>query len=307
MFVSSNSAKALVEVTWLLHTAFWIVVVGGVMVLGYASEWDDVPLMILGVSLAATTWLLPYLFISASYKRFEQVVESSQAKLRASQIEKIHLQRDAAIQSLTAMYLGVVTLSFGMNYFQTPFFFDVLHMKFGFKATWTIDRNPIFLYFLTVPYFSTYAACGCCAYRFVTNVLRIPPPLKLVTIFFIAASLAFAETLLNDNPFISNLFCYNDKFFALTFGSVCYGISFVFALPVWLWVGVPDGKALKPSATSALRHVMANAAVVVADAAVLFVVRELVAPHFTTVVPHAHPRGGCLTKEPLWNVATFFS
>ena len=60
-----------------------------------------------------------------------------------------------------------------LNWLQTPFFFDVLHMHYGFHATWTHDRNPLFLYLVTIPYFATYSVLACMAYRFVT---RLPLP-----------------------------------------------------------------------------------------------------------------------------------
>lgn len=310
--------KAAVERAWLEHTVLWVTVVGIIMATGLCSTWEDPGLMALGASLAATTYWFPRWRLQMASRRQRRV--------------KNHTTDEAAVSTLNAMFLGVVVLSLGMNYFQTPFFFDVLHMKFGFRATWRIDRNPVFLYLLTIPYFATYAACGCVAFRACARLLGAPPArvtaasssassssllvrrpswlLHGAVIFLIATALAFFETLLNDNPFISNLFCYNDKFLALTFGSVCYGVSFVLALPVWLWYGgVHEGGVRGANAVSSMpRHVSwrqsvaCNAVVVIVDAIILHAIRMYVAPFFTVVVNQADPSGGCLTPEPVWRL-----
>lgn len=283
-WLAPGSSKALVERAWLLHTVFWVAVMAVIMVAGLASTWTDVPLMVLGVSLALTTYLAP-LAVAAPADR----------------------------PTVHAMFAGCLVLSLGMNYYQTPFFFDVLHMKFGFLVEWRIDRNPIFLYFLTVPYFATYQACGCVAYRICRRALRsvswLPKSLaSAFSIVIIAISVAFFETLLNGNPFISNLFCYDDAWLALTFGSACYGVSFMLSLPVWMWV-IPEDSANVPSTRSQASGVPLwvkvafwNLAVVFVDAAILAIIAKYVAPSFTTVVPGALPSGGCLTPEPQWKL-----
>ena len=60
--------------------------------------------------------------------------------LRGLLTARLGLERTAVKGSV-----AVTLLAFGLNYFQTPFFFDVLHMRYGFRATLTIERNPVCL------------------------------------------------------------------------------------------------------------------------------------------------------------------
>ena len=43
-------------------------------------------------------------------------------------------------------------------WFGSDLFFDVLGMEYHFGVTWTAHRTPVFLYFITIAYFSTYYA-----------------------------------------------------------------------------------------------------------------------------------------------------
>jgi hypothetical protein len=119
----------------------------------------------------------------------------------------------------------IVAFALLLNYSQTQFFFDVLHAHFGFPVSWQIRGNPIFLYILTIPYFATYAALLRIADRYLgKNVLGAIAACILV---------ALLETLLNATPLTRHLYCFDDTLFALWFGSLAYGISFICILPVW--------------------------------------------------------------------------
>jgi hypothetical protein len=262
--LSQSLGKRAVERAWLVYTPVWGIVTGIVMVGGFARAWGDVALVIFGASIALGTWLLPMLLAPPE----ERALPFSH---RAS----------------TQMTTVVVVLAFGLNYFQTPFFFDVLHMHYGFGATWTIDRNPVFLYLVTVPYFATYSVLACAGVRFVRG-LPLSRITSLAVVAIVPFAIAFLETLLNANPFMRSLFCYDDTLFALTFGSLTYGISFVLALPLWLRVA--EGN--RPVSLVAIG--LAAVLVVLLDTGALWVVRHTIAPLVTTVHVDAAPGGGCL-------------
>ena len=280
---SLSPSKSLAEDAFLYFTPIWTTLTGLIMVTGIAESWGDIELMTFGVSMAITTLIFALWYVGGS---------SSSSKL--------------ATDNVWIMYTGVAVLAFAMNYIQTPFFFDVLHMRYGFNVTWRIERNPIFLYFLTVPYFATYMAGGCKLYRFITsnNINALPP---IVVTFIVATLLAFLETITNANPFSRRLFCYEDDWHALTFGSVCYGISFIFALPCWLhYGGVPENDDNDKNRRTTKREtrglLMAHAALVflgvaVLDGIALYFVKNYIAPSFTTVQENAGPFGECLKKE----------
>jgi hypothetical protein len=262
---SARPGKRAVEQTWLMYTPVWGVITGVIMLGGFARSWSDPALMTFGASIALGTLVLPMLTMPPEERALPWSSRVS-----------------------TAMTAVIVVLAFGMNVFQTPFFFDVLHMHYGFHARWAFDRNPLFLYLVTVPYFATYSVLACMAFRFVRG-LPLPPVVSVICIAIVPFAIAFLETLLNANPFMRSLFCYDDTLFALTFGTLAYGISFVLALPLWLRVG----ESARPVALSAI--VMSVMLVVALDTAALFVVRHTVAPLVTTVHDDAPPGGGCLS------------
>lgn len=92
------------------------------MVSGAAERWGDVELLVLGGGFALST-VLPPLVRAAAIERPLRFWDRTAVKLCAS----------------------VVLLSLLMNYFCTPYFFDVLHMHFGFHSRIHIENNPVFL------------------------------------------------------------------------------------------------------------------------------------------------------------------
>jgi cycloeucalenol cycloisomerase len=159
----------------------------------------------------------------------------------------------------------VVAFALLLNYSQTQFFFDVLHAHFGFPVRWQIRGNPVFLYILTIPYFATYSALLRIADRRLGgNALGAIAACVLV---------ALLETLFNATPLTRHLYCFDDALFALWFGSLAYGISFLCILPVWRAVDhLPLSHAL-----------VGVCAAVYVDSLALDVLRYHVAPRLTHV------------------------
>lgn len=336
-----NPSKLAVEAAWAVYFILWSSVVTVVMVGGYASVWGDNELLAFGVLMAVATLVVPLLG-----RRFViEWVLPRVFRVTFSPAETAWAMRHYGAD-LFVMWAGVCALSFGLNLGMTWFFFDVLHMRYGFRVSdWAkIERNPIFLYFLTVAYFSSYSVLGAMLYRrALLSTWQHSPrtPAKTsrepivhnknrgtsTTIVFrwlqlfaarVGSSLllAFLETLLMANPLIEDVFCYDDVFLTLTFGSVCYAVSFVFALSCWMRC-VPESVSLtsddaanlekkttktrdgKDEGFSSLTYrvletVVFNIAASVLTAVVLHYIRWHVAPLFTTVVDNSPPVGGCL-------------
>lgn len=244
--LAEDPAKRAVERWWLIYTPIWGAISGVVMIGGFAVSWGDIECMAFGVLLMLGAIVPPM--------------------VRAVDRDLPVLQRVS-----TKYVTSVVLLSFGLNYAQTPFFFDVLHMHYGFDVTWVIDRNPIFLYLVTVAYFATYAVICCMTFRWLRPRTRFAWVLAPFAV-------AFLETALNANPFMTQLFCYDDLGFVLSFGTLIYGFAFVVALPMWVSI---DSKL-------PLRMVVVYAsAALFADWTYLEVMRHQAAPHVTTVVDDA--------------------
>jgi cycloeucalenol cycloisomerase len=247
-----HPAKAAVERWYLLFTPVWSALIGGVMLSGLAERWGDLALLTLGLIVACGAVLPPIL---------------------------LRTDRDEPWWRSTAARVGLAVTLFahGLNYTQTPFFFDVLHMHYGFQATLTIDRNPYFLYLVSTAYFATYFALCTVSWRWLrasgSAVLRAGA--WLIAPF----AVALVETLLNANPFMRSLFCYDDLVFMSWFGTLAYGLAFVLVLPVWARLdelGPGEGEP-----------VIGTLAALYADLLLLDLLRHLVAPQFTTVMPDA--------------------
>lgn len=259
MIPASDPSQRATERFWTRYTLVWGTLAGIVMLSGLAQTWGDVPLMLFGAVLATGAIVGPL--------RLERRREGT-GQLRDS----------AAFKSVAS----VVLLSFGLNYSQTPFFFDVLHMHYGFDVTVTIDRNPVFLYLLTVPYFATYFVICVTAYRWVRGGLsKAPTPVRWIAIGLTPFAVAFLETAMNANPFLEAAFCYDDMTLMYTFGTFTYGLSFVLIMPVW--VALSESRAGLTMGTV----VAWTLAAVYIDALLLDLLRYNVAPWFTTVIEDA--------------------
>ncbi|MCA9523956.1 MAG: hypothetical protein KC609_23465, partial [Myxococcales bacterium] len=132
--------------------------------------------------------------------------------------------------------------SFLMNYFGTAYFYEVLHAHYGFATRWNVNHVPLFLYFVTVAYFATYYALMTLGYRFLARWLRR----RSIWLFRVAVGLlpfaiALLESLLNANPFMKSLYCFDDLRFGLWFGTLLYGAWLLMVMPFWIRLEEPEG------------------------------------------------------------------
>jgi cycloeucalenol cycloisomerase len=264
-----HPGKRRAEQLWLAYTPVWGLVCAVVMVGGFAERWGDLGLLTLGVVIALPAVLLP---------------------LRGSSAEE--RSRPLHDRAGFKLALSVVAFSFMLNYTQTPFFFDVLHAHFGFHSTINIRNNPVFLYFMTVAYFSTYCVLLMMAQRATQRLLRgAPAGVRWLGVAVCCVAVACLEAVLNANPFTQRLYCFDDVPFALWFGSLVYGVSFLCILPVWIRIDERPGERMP------CWHVLAFvAAAVYADSLALDVARYHVAPHFTVVRAGAAGLGDVATS-----------
>lgn len=253
-----HPGKRATERFWLAYTPVWGGVCAAVMIGGLAERWGDLELMILGVGLGLGAFVGPLVF-------------------RAEEERGVPLHRTAALK----MSVSVAAFAFLLNYYQTPFFWDVLHMHYGFAATITIENNPVFLYFLTIAYFATYCALLDVAWRAARGLLSSPHA-RVLAAGVVPFAVAGLETALNANPFTRSLFCYDDMTLALWFGTLVYGTTFCFVWPVWLHI---DERTDRPRSWAWIA--VAVAAAMFGDILALDLYRHLIAPHVTTVIEGA--------------------
>jgi cycloeucalenol cycloisomerase len=261
VWLSTHPGKRATERFWLWYTPVWGAVIGVAMITGAAERWGDIELMLTGVLLGLGAFVGPLVF-------------------RAPEERGLPVQKSAAFK----LGLSVVGFAFFLNYSQTPFFWDVLHMHYGFNSSINIQNNPVFLYFLTIAYFATYSVLVMCAYRFVRQRMAFAPRLlRCLAVALVPFVVAALETLMNANPWTTSLFCYDDMQFMMWFGTLAYGISFVCALPVWISIDEEPAASVP-----LLRVAIWVCAATYLDGLALDVLRHWVAPHFTTVVEGAN-------------------
>jgi cycloeucalenol cycloisomerase len=260
-FLSSDPAKRSVERAWLWYTPLWGGVSGVVLASGLPERWGDVECMIYGLLLALGAVLGPIV-------------------LRPPEDRQGPVLRSTAFK----MALSVVGLSFGLNYGQTPFFFDVLHMHYGFHTRWNIQNNPFFLYLVSVAYYSTYSVLCMWSFRALRHALAFSRVLAASAYVVAPLAMAFLETVTNINPYTKSLYCYDDLPLMLSFGTVCYGAAFVFALPMWLAID-------EPRRVSPVIVLVWCLAALQAHRLTLDVLRAHVAPHLTQVKTGANGLG----------------
>lgn len=179
----------------------------------------------------------------------------------------------------TKFQIWMFVFAFLGNYF-TEYFYEVLHMHYGFGTRWNVNHVPFFLYMVTVAYFSTYGTLINVFRRVTASSLPAAAPGWVRAGAYLPACFAVAglETALNANPWMASLFCYDDMSFMLWFGTLMYGTWFVVTAPFWFAIDEEPGDdtPLRSVWVSALAAFML---VIVANEAI----RALVAPHFTVV------------------------
>jgi hypothetical protein len=271
---SPSIGKRDVERAWLRFTMIWGGACAAVMLSGVAERWDDRELVPFGVILGLGAVLPPALRPPSAAERARPFLQRTATRLGAT----------------------VIAFSFLMNYFATPYFYDVLHMHYGFRSTLAIRDNPVFLYFLTIAYFATYAALLLAAWRASKKLgRRIPRAIAWLPVAITPFAVAALETALNANPFMTKLFCYDDHALALAFGTASYGACFCFILPVWARID-ERGDDRPPGRVIGAWIAAATIGFVVA----LALLRAFVAPHLTTIEPGAKGlgviEGTCLAR-----------
>jgi hypothetical protein len=257
---SPHPGKRATERFWLAYTPVWGCLAGAVMLTGAADRWGDAELLPFAIVLALGAVLGPI-------------------------VTRPRSERGVPVHRTASFKLGaaVVGFSFLLNYSQTPFFFDVLHMHYGFQTHLNVRNNPVALYVLTIPYFATYCALCQIAYRRTRQALHAYPRIvRWTAAAIVPFAVAFLETALNATPYTRRVFCYDDPALMLWFGTFAYGTAFCFALPVWLHVDERPGVRVSLATLA-----VGVAAAVYADTLMLDLYRYTLAPRVTHVVEGA--------------------
>lgn len=208
--LSSNPSKRWAELFLLAYSPVWIAIITFCELTKVFARWSDAGHLAFGIALALPIWLVPILFPGAHD--------------RALPLTDRHIVR-------LNFFLFVWT--FLQVWFGSDLFFDFLGMEYDFPVHWTAHRTPVFLYFVTIAYFSTYYTLMQIVWRaFRTRFPSAPAIARLALLLALGYFIAFTETSGMATDMMRDYFRYRDKEFTLVYGSLCYGTIFVVSLPL---------------------------------------------------------------------------
>ena len=154
----------------------------------------------------------------------------------------------AAIDAITTLL---------QTWFGSALFFNQLGMEYHFHTTWLLARTPVFLYLVTIAYFTTYYCVLLVADRQIQRRLaHAPRALRLTLRFALCYAIAFGETWFMASGLIDDFFSYRDRHFTLLVGSIGYGWLFFATLPVFTKIERSAGQD-RPSLSAVARDALA--------------------------------------------------
>jgi cycloeucalenol cycloisomerase len=206
--LSSDPARAGLERFVLAYSLVWIGAVAAVMFGGFLARFGEWQYLAFGVGLALPLWL--------------PIALPPRAERALPQSARAHVRYQALI-ALTVLIQTAIG---------SQFFFERLGMEYRFPVHLSLARTPLFLYFMTVAYFSTYYVVMTLALRAGARAFPTAPrALRLVGRALLCYSIAFAETASMATERMREFFLYRDLRFTLWVGSLCYGTLFLCTLP----------------------------------------------------------------------------
>jgi cycloeucalenol cycloisomerase len=259
--LSRNPGKRAAERWYLIYTPIWgglsaLVMTTGIGVSWSQQPWGDVAFFLYGLLVWMGVLLGGYLFRAPE--------DTGRPWYRLYH---------------TKFQIWMFVFAFLGNYF-TEYFYEVLHMQYGFATRWNVNHVPFFLYMVTVAYFTTYGVLINMFWRLTRSALSDSAPEWVKAASYLPACFVVAglETALNANPWMKSLFCYDDMTFTLWFGTLMYGMWFVVTAPLWFAIDE------EPGVDTPLRSIWLSA---LAGFMLVIIVNEGirsgVAPHFTVV------------------------
>jgi cycloeucalenol cycloisomerase len=208
--LATNPAKRRHELLVLAYSPVWMAAIGAMMFTRAFSRWGDAGHLAFGVALALPLWLLP-LALPAPGERALPV----------------------AARHATRFTAWIALITFVQCAFGSELFFDALGMEYHFPVTWSLRGTPLFLYFVTIAYFSTYYVVMQVALRAIrARFPSAPAPVLWTVRALVGYAVAFAETASMATAALAPWFLYRRPHFALLVGSAAYGTLFAVTLPL---------------------------------------------------------------------------
>jgi hypothetical protein len=209
-WLSDDPDKRRTEKAVLYYSPVWMAAMTAVMLGGFFKRWGEWEHLGFGLALAAPVWV--YGLSNKHAARFNLLI---------------------AIHTLIQCYFG------------SELFFAAFGMEYHFHTRWLLNGTPVFLYFVTIAYFSTYYVVMVVLWRRWRTQASTPGRVATMVVrALLAYAVAFAETATMANESLRGYFSYRDPRFVMVWGSIAYGTIFFITLPLFHDLDEPGGKRM---------------------------------------------------------------
>ncbi len=193
-----------------IYSPLWMAAMGALMVTRALRHWGDLKHMAFGLALALPAWIYPFTPMAA----------------------RADANRPLASRYATHFAVAIALTTLLQTYFGSNLFFDRLGMQYHFNTKWVLNGTPLFLYFVTIAYFTMYYVLMVALDRPIARNLK--GPARWLARFALCYAVAFGETFFMASDMISDFFSYREKRYALLIGSIGYGMLFFATLPIFV-------------------------------------------------------------------------
>jgi cycloeucalenol cycloisomerase len=209
--LAANPSKRFTEILALIYSPLWMGIIGAAQLFGFFRHWSDGQHLAFGAALALPMWLYPL-------GRPPVCDQGTPFALRHS----------------TRFNVLIALFSFLQCYFGSSLFFGAFGMQYHFHTRWQVNGTPLFLYLVTIAYFSTYYVLLTVGWRaFRTRFPSASPLASLVVRALLSYAVAFGETAAMATERMHEFFSYRDPRWVMLYGSFCYGTVFFVSLPLF--------------------------------------------------------------------------
>ena len=212
--LSADPARRRTEFLLLAYSPVWIVAVAAVQLGGLLPRWGDAEYLLFGLGCALPAWLVP----------LAGPTPSERARPIASR-----LSTKAAVYLFVTMFLQMALGS--------HLFFRVFGLTYEFPVTLDLAGSALFLYPLTIAYFSTYYTVLSILERTLVERFDLDKRGTLVVRAVLSYATAFAETAVMCNRFMEGFFTYTRRVEMMWLGSIAYGAVFFCTLGSYRRIG----------------------------------------------------------------------
>lgn len=206
----------------IVYSVLWIAAIAALMLTRRLTRWGDWEHFAFGAVLALPAWIYPF----------------------TSPAARADGDRSLPMRYATHFAVAIALTTLLQTYFGSALFFDRLGMQYHFHTQWVLNGTPVFLYLVTIAYFTMYYSLLVASDRLIGRHVR--GPARWIARFALCYAVAFGETYFMASELISDFFSYREKRYALLIGSIAYGFLFFVTLPIFVRLAETPAQERQP-------------------------------------------------------------